>query len=264
MCFDSAGRADLGLVYGVADALGVANQPVRLAIRRLESAGEATQHGRGRGGVLERTGSNPFPDPVAAGRLRRARGLADGTVTWDGNWRLTSFSFPDERRADRDALRAALTRLGCVLLAPGLYLSTTDPRAPLSHYAPPAVRRLVGELIVAEVTKLDVAGVSDPAALVARLWSFAEAGDAYAIADAAVRADAGPHSDIGRIEHAARALRLAEPFARALALDPLLPPELVPARWSTRAIHARFSVAWDRYVETGGDLELYRQFKREV
>lgn len=263
-CFDSEGKADLGLVYGVASVLGVGDQPVRLAIRRIEAAGLAKQLGRGRSGTLLRTVPNPYPDPVSAGRLRRARAFANGELRWDGKWRLTSFSFADGRRAERDALRAALAKLGCVPIAPALYLSTGDPRVPLQHYASSPARDLTGELIVAEVTSLDIAGVRETGDIVERFWDFSEVLAAYERADRAISADHGPAASADPVGHAAAALLLSEPFALALGRDPLLPPELLPGDWPPRRVHERFTDTWKRYARSGSDIELYRLYRPEV
>ncbi|MET8622912.1 hypothetical protein ABZW30_03985 [Kitasatospora sp. NPDC004669] len=50
---------------------------------------------------------------------------------WDGLWRLYTFSVPERRRPERDALRTALTRFGAVALAPGAYVSPHDLLAEL-------------------------------------------------------------------------------------------------------------------------------------
>lgn len=259
-CFDGEGHASLRLVYDVATALGVDDQPVRLAIRRIETAGLARQEGRGRNGVLIRTTQDAPTDPVTAGRLRRALALEDESDPWDGLWRLTAFSLPDGRRADRDALRTAISRFGGVAIAPALYLSTNDPRPPLRHYAALPDPGVIDALIVAEASHIDIAGVDEPAAILARYWDLEPAIEAYRLADRVLDRFAPLPVPADAVDRAAAALRVSEPFAQALAVDPLLPNELLPADWPPRRVRRRFLQVWSTLIADAPDLDLYRQY----
>lgn len=263
-CFDSGGRASLRFVYDLAAELGIEDQPVRLAIRRIEAAGLARQEGRGRNGILIRTEGGTRTDPVTAGRLRRALALEDESDPWDGLWRLTAFSLPEGRRADRDALRSALSRFGGVSIAPALYLSTNDPRPPLRHYAALPDPAVIDRLIVAEVARIDIAGLDEPAEILERYWELDPVLEAYAVADRALTRfeTIEPSADPAR--RAAEALTLSEPFAQALAVDPLLPNELLPADWPPRSVRRRFVSAWARLTEDAPDLDLYRQYAADT
>lgn len=263
-CFDSTGHASLRFVYDLASTLGVDDQPVRLAIRRIEAAGLATQEGRGRNGVLVRSGATPRTDPVTAGRLRRALALEDESDPWDGLWRLTAFSLPEGRRADRDALRSGLSRFGGVSIAPALFLSTNDPRPPLRHYAALPDPEVIDQLIVAEVTRIDIAGLDDPSAILARYWDLGPVREAYGAADRALARFAAIDAADDPVRRAADALILSEPFAAALAIDPLLPNELLPADWPPRQVRRRFVEEWSRLTHGAPDLDLYRQYAAET
>lgn len=262
-CFDSSGRAPLHFVYDVARALGLEDQPVRLAIRRIEAAGLARQQGRGRAGVLVRLATAPRRDPVTAGRLRRARAL-ELRDSWDGLWRLTSFSLPEDRRSDRDALRAALARFGGVTISPALYLSFSDPRPPILAYGGLPDPDVVGLMIVAEAARIDIAGLTSPQEILARYWDLPAAIRSYARADRALTLAEGAGAPSTPVERAAAALRLSEPFAQALADDPLIPAELLPADWPPRDVRARFVEAWATFTAAGDDLDLYRQYAEEL
>lgn len=262
-CFDAADRAPLRLVYDVAAELGLADQPVRLAIRRLEAAGLARQEGRGRAGLLIRTEGTMRRDPVTAGRLRRARAL-ERAGGWDGLWRLTSFSLPEGRRADRDALRAALARFGGVPIAPALYLSFADPRPPITAYGALPDPAVVGLLIVAEVARIDIAGLTAPSEILARYWDLPAALRSYARAEQAVTDAESAPLPATPVQRAAAALRLSEPFAQALADDPLIPAELLPADWPPRRVRERFLDVWARFTAAGDDLALYRQYAADL
>lgn len=263
-CFDSDGRADLGFVYDVAAALGNHDQPVRLAIRRIESAGLANQIGRGRAGVLVRSTAGTHPDPVTAGRLRQARRLEMGEVPWDGMWRLTAFTLPEGRRSDRDALRSALTRFGGVPISPALYLSTHDPRPPIRHYASLPDPATVDQLIVAEVARIDIAGLTDPSEIVERFWDLQPTLTGYEVADRALDRFERAPIPTDPVQRAAAALELSEPFAAALAGDPLLPPPLLPSDWPPHRVRARFVSVWSRLAEGAPDIDLYHLYAPDV
>ncbi|MDR6867089.1 phenylacetic acid degradation operon negative regulatory protein [Microbacterium resistens] len=263
-CFDSAGRASLRFVYDLAEALGIDAQPVRLAIRRIEAAGIARQEGRGRAGTLVRTARGPRKDPVTAGRLRRARALEHVGDGWDGHWRLTSFSLPEERRADRDALRSALARFGGVTISPALYLSFSDPRPPILAYGGLPDPRVVDVMIVAEAARIDIAGLTDPADILARYWDLPAAALAYEQAERAIAVAEASPVPTSPVARAAAALLLSEPFAQALADDPLIPAELLPADWPPRRVRERFLGAWARLVDSAEDIDLYRQYAPDL
>ncbi|MFJ9842920.1 PaaX family transcriptional regulator C-terminal domain-containing protein [Kitasatospora sp. NPDC101155] len=255
-CFDPQGTASLDYVYDVAAAAGLSDQPVRLAIRRLEAAGVLRQEGRGRKGRLLLTDAGRLRADTDVRFIALAYAQDAGLAPWDGLWRLYTFSVPEQRRAERDALRVALTRLGAVALAPGAYVSPHD-----------LLEELVGEtseatvgtyLITAEATRLIGPGFTDAVAVAERLWPAADTIEAYQpLADTLgedSRADGSP------AELVAAALGLADAFSQAMEHDPLLPPELRPTPWPPSQLRQRFREKWDEIRRHAPDLSLFRAY----
>ncbi|MFD7451424.1 transcriptional regulator [Kitasatospora sp. NPDC059827] len=275
-CFDPQGTASLAYVYDLAAAAGLADQPVRLAIRRLEAAGVLRQEGRGRKGRLLLTDAGRLRSDTDVRLVRLAYAQDAGLAPWDGLWRLHTFSVPEQHRPERDALRTALTRLGAAPLAPGAYLSPHDLLAELVDETSEST---VGSyLITAEATRLTGPGFTDPASVAERLWPAADTLAAYrplaeALAEAlAAEPVATDHdspepigTDHGSTDHGstalvATALGLADAFGRALEHDPLLPPELRPVPWPPARLRHDFRERWAAIRRRAPDLSLFRAF----
>ncbi|MEV7601749.1 PaaX family transcriptional regulator C-terminal domain-containing protein [Kitasatospora sp. NPDC089797] len=255
-CFDPQGTASLAYVYDLAAAAGLADQPVRLAIRRLEAAGVLRQEGRGRKGRLLLTDTGRLRTDQDARFIALAYAQDAGRAPWDGHWRLHTFSVPEQHRPERDALRAALTRLGAAPLAPGAYLSPHDLRAELVTETSEST--VGGYLITAEATRLTGPGFTDPASTAERLWPAADTVRAYRpLADALAR-QSPTTSD--PTELVVAALELSDAFSRALEQDPLLPPELRPAPWPPSRLRNDFREQWTAIRDRAPDLSLFRAF----
>lgn len=269
--FDAAGHAPLDTVYDVGLALDVPEQTIRLALRRMQAAGELVQVGRGRAGRIERS-------PDALRRTKHEAAMLDfafaqdaGSHPWDGLWHLYAFSVPERARADRDALRSALLALGTAAVAPGMYVSPHDVGDDLATALP------AGEaarwLVRATTHDLALPDCSSPADIAERLWPsgptiaayepleqlLAEGPDGAGRAARADRLDAAYRPDNAdrpdstdrpdptasdEVAVTARALRLSEGLERGLAADPLLPNELRTSPWAPQRIRAAFLREW--------------------
>jgi phenylacetic acid degradation operon negative regulatory protein len=241
-CLDAlGGEVGLGDVFDVAGVLGVEEQPVRLALRRLVVAGAVVQSGRGRAALLTWTGAAGRRAALDAEYWRFAADLDRGVEQWDGVWSLLAFSVPESRRADRDALRAVLTRLGAAALTPGLYLSPYDLGPALTAELPGRDPAL--DLTVARASQVHHGGLPVEERI-PELWPLDDLRAEYAVLDRAVDRWA---------EHAAEGepvLRLAARIAVGAAVetavgpDPLLPPTLLPADWPGAWVRARVRALW--------------------
>lgn len=246
-CFDADGTAALSTVYDVAAALGVDDQPVRLAVRRLAAAGTVVQVGRGRAGSLHLTPAARLHGALDLEYWAFAQRQDDGLEPWDGRWRLIGFSVPESRRADRDALRTTLAHLGAAALAPGLFVSPHDLVEALDAELPG--RRVVTDLTTATATSV-LHGGRDLRHQVDVLWPLDTVRAGYErlereVAAWRARLD-GPRAATGEdavLETAAR-IALHSALDRALVPDPLLPPELLPAPWPGARARAAFSTLW--------------------
>ena len=240
-CFRADGVAPLDVVYDVGLVLGLAEQTVRLAIRRMQAAGELEQIGRGRAGRLERTSASEASARLDDRLLRFAFAQDGGDVAWDGRWRMYGFSVPESARSERDALRTALQQLGASILIPGLYVTPHDLGEELSL--------LLGEsdasrrLVVAESDRLSVGGATDVQMLAERLWPASGTLAAYEPLERELSASVIPSPE-DQVMTLAAAIRLREAFGHALASDPLLPPELRATPWRPIETRRRFLSVW--------------------
>lgn len=259
-CFDSAGIAELEMVYDVARAVGIADQPVRLAIRRMEARGLLRQEGRGRRGRLVRTEAGGTRERVDLGRLQFVAAQDAGVQTWDGRWRLFTFSVPESSRAERDSLRAGLVRLGAASLANGVYVSPFDLRDDLTDEV--AAATISRYLITAVVERLDGPGLGDPKQIAETLWPAADIEASYSgLAEAL-----GEAERLGAAAHVATrlacALTLASAFTHAVERDPFVPPELRSPDWAPPRLRSGFRVAWERIQRDVPDVRLFRAYDR--
>ncbi|WP_432542666.1 PaaX family transcriptional regulator [Kineococcus sp. SYSU DK002] len=242
--FCSAGRTPLAVVYDTANAAGLPDQPVRLAIRRLVAAGDVVQDGRGRAGTLTLT-------DAGRARLTRDRVAVDlalaqdaGHAPWDRTWRLIAVSVEETARAVRDTLRRNLIAVGAAPVSTGLYVSPHD------------LADLVGatdhrHFVLATATALRVHGHDDPHRIAEDLWPARPVDERYdALADLL---DTPAHPD-----PLVQQLRLAEGLERALRDDPLIPPELRPRPWRPAELRRRWAAAWAALADELGERGLHR------
>ncbi|GAA1579977.1 PaaX family transcriptional regulator [Leucobacter aridicollis] len=238
--FDAAGAAQLAAVYDVGLALGIPEQTVRLTLRRMQSAGELTQVGRGRAGRIERTSD-------ARARSRRDGALVAfafaqdaGAAPWDGAWHLYAFSVPEPARAERDALRAALTWLGAAPVVAGMYVSPHELSEELAGAVAPSI--LDRWLVRGTTADLAIPGASTPRQIAEALWPAEATLAAYAPLAKVLAVPAA--SPLDGVAATARALQLSEGLDRALAVDPLLPGELRDSSWQPRRLRDAFAAEW--------------------
>lgn len=236
----ATGSADLAQVYDAANVLGVDDQPVRLAIRRLHTAGLVEQVGRGRAGSILST---------ARGRRRHALDEAywdfairqdDGLTRWDGTWHLMAFSVPETLRAERDRLRTALARLGAAPLTPGLFVSPHD-------LVPALEAETGGEvdafLTTAVATHLRHAGrpLGDG---VADLWPLDDLAAGYRRLEDVMEHWAARRVPGDEVVALAGSLAVHCALDRAAGPDPLLPRELLPPDWPGARARTRLRREW--------------------
>lgn len=242
--------APLADVYDTANLAGIADQPVRLTIRRMISGGEVEQTGRGRAGTLELTESGRRRLERDRQSLTLVAAQDAGDAPWVRRWQLIAVTAPERERAVRDTLRRELLELGAVAVSTGLYVSAHDLAAEL----PDDVRPY---LSTATTDDLDVRGVTDPRAIAEALWPSAPLLAAYSLLDDALRTDASDTAAPAEV----RMLVLADALERAIRHDPLLPPELREEHWAPTATRAVWAERWRVLSEASGN-RLYRDWPR--
>lgn len=221
---------------------GISEGSTRTAISRMVAKGEL---------VAEHDGY------AVAGRLRErhARQQAGRTartaLDWDGSWELAVVVGNRRSAADRSALRRAMDERRAAEWREGVWLrpANLDPRRS------PTAAALIGEQCrLGRFTPDD-----DARHLAAELWDL----EGWAVRARELRRRLAPMRaplQRGRLDVLPDAFLLSATVLRHLAVDPLLPDELLSARWpgsALRADYAHFDTAfkavWRDWYRTFGE-----------
>ncbi|WP_029067980.1 PaaX family transcriptional regulator [Jonesia quinghaiensis] len=228
-----AGSVPLADIYDTANLAGIADQPIRLAIRRMVSSGDIEQTGRGRAGSLTLTNNGRRRLERDRESLTLAYAQDAGGVLWDGRWRLIAVTAPERERAVRDTLRRELYELGAVAISTSLYVTPHDIVAEL----PQDARRY---LSTASTGDLEVRGIAEPRSIAEALWPSKPTIAAYSPLAEAINRDASA-TDIPVV---VRMLLLADALEQAIREDPLLPLELRAVPWPPSEVRAAWADRW--------------------
>ncbi|MFF3959662.1 PaaX family transcriptional regulator C-terminal domain-containing protein [Streptomyces sp. NPDC001890] len=256
---------DTGELYAIAPLLGMTDQQVRLCVKRLVTEGRFTQEGRGRKAVLRATGATEQtlgPDvEFVAHAFRQDAGLAP----WDGIWHLVAFAVPETARSARDALRAALTRLGGAPVQGGLYISANA----WEPYVEDQARHLdvLDHLTLLTTDNLRHGNEHDPAVIARTLWPQNEIADRYqrlaSVAQSRLRR-LQEDTHLPSPQRLTIAVELAAEFTRAMEPDPLLPPELLPQPWLGTQARELVAQSWSllgKYTEESERVSLFQLYR---
>lgn len=267
MLVEALVRADLtvdtGELYATGNLLGMTDQQVRLCIKRLVAEGRFNHEGRGRRAVLRATGATGHALGLDVEFVAHAFRQDAGLAPWDGTWHLVAFAVPETARTARDALRAAVTRLGGAPIQGGLYVSAN----PWEPYVEDHARHLdvLGHLTFATTRDLRQGDQDEPAALAHALWPLGEIAERYHRLAAVARPRLErlrDHADLSEAQRLTIAVELAAEFTRAMEPDPLLPPQLLPRPWPGSEARALVARCWSLLNENAGqDSESTRLFR---
>jgi phenylacetic acid degradation operon negative regulatory protein len=211
------GLAWTSAVLAAFGRLGVAEKATRQALMRTSNAGWLTAEKVGRRTRWQLTAAAKRLLTEGAERIYSFGPAQD----WDGHWVLVQVRIPETDRRARHVVRTRLAWAGFGSLGPGLWIS------PHSGRQQEAVR-VLNEARVADDAHVFVArrtGLSDTRAMVAASWDLPEIGAEYDRFVAEFRAQTPGDVLI-------RQLELVHAWRRFPSLDPALPRELLPARWS--------------------------------
>ena len=205
---------------------------VLAAFRRLGIEEKATRQ------ALMRTAAAGWLEPEKLGRRTRWRlsasawrMLSDGAERiysfagpaehWDGRWLLVYARVPESDRRARHVVRSRLSWAGFGSLGAGLWIS---PHPDRSAEAIEVLRAagLDGDAHVFEATR---SGLGDVRVMVSAAWDLAAVEDQYEQFIEEFR-DPAPGDVL------ARQVELVHAWRRFPSVDPALPRELLPARWS--------------------------------
>lgn len=230
----SDGTAWTSAVLAVFGRLGVEEKATRQALMRTAAAGWLAGERVGRRTRWRLTGS--------AWRLltdgaQRIYSFAGPAPEWDGRWLLVATRIPEGDRRARHVVRTRLTWAGFGALGAGLWIS---PHPDRQDEAIGALRD-AGVAQDAHVFVATRTGLGDVADMVAQAFDLAAVEDQYEqfIAEFA----GGDPADV-----LVRHLELVHAWRRFPSIDPALPRELLPARWSGLAAARLFAGRHERWA----------------
>ncbi len=242
------GSAWTSAVLDVFGRLGVEEKTTRQALMRTAAAGwlHADKVGRRTKWRLSDSARQLLTD--GAERIYSFSGAARD---WDGRWLLVSVRIPDSARRARHVVRSRLTWAGFGSLGAGLWISPHTGREAEAA----GVLRAAGVAGDAQLFVATRSGLGDVRDMVAAAWDLTAVEEQY---ERFVAEFAPAQAGQDRADDAlARQIELVHAWRRFPAIDPVLPRELLPSRWSGIAAarlfadrHAQWSAAarleWQR------------------
>lgn len=204
-----------GGVLAVLERLGIGEHATRATLGRMSRRGLLRTVRRGRQAFLALTEHGTTV-------LRDGQRRLDGEVVeryWDGRWTLLTFSVPEARRADRQALRTRLAWFGFGPLRSGLWVSTS------ATDVSPALAEL-DLLDHAEVFRAEAFMWTDPTRIAREAWNLPEIATGYD--EFLHRWTDRTHDDLDELS---RRVQLGAEWLLVIRQDPVLPVALLPKDW---------------------------------
>jgi phenylacetic acid degradation operon negative regulatory protein len=215
------GTAWTSAVLAVFARMGIAEKATRQALMRTSQAGwlRSEHDGRRAKWVLTPAARRMLTD--GAERIYSFGRPAD----WDQRWVVVSVRIPESDRRARHVVRTRLSWAGFGALAAGLWISPHSRRASEAE----RVLRDAGVGDEANVFVAERTGLGGIKTMVATAWDLPSVETAYEIFTAEFRGQSPADVLVRQIE-------LVHAWRRFPSIDPALPYELLPARWTgTRA-----------------------------
>jgi phenylacetic acid degradation operon negative regulatory protein len=239
----SEGAAWTSAVLAAFERLGVAEKATRQALMRTSNAGwlYAEKVGRRTRWLL-----TPAAKRLLTDGAHRIYSFGPAHA-WDGKWVLVQVRIPESDRRARHVVRTRLAWAGFGSLGPGLWLSPHTSREPEAI----KVLTAAGVASDAHVFVARRTGLSEEKEMVAAAWDLPEIEAEYENFVTEFRAPSVPGDVL------LRQLEMVHAWRRFPALDPSLPRELLPARWSGIKAAELFADRHERWLE-----DARREWKR--
>lgn len=222
--------------------VGVEEKAVRQALARSATEGWLASEKQGR---RTRWRLTPSGRRLLTEGAARIFGFGATVAGWDRRWLIVLAGAPESDRKLRHMLRTRLAWNGLGNLSPGVWVSPYADREA-------AIRDVLRQIGVAETATVFVGSLGDltEAQRVARqAWDLAEIELAYEDFLDEVKA-LRPRSAAGTF---AAQTRLVQEWRRFPFLDPALPQELLPDRWSGAQAVMLFHDRHDTWQATAND-----------
>jgi phenylacetic acid degradation operon negative regulatory protein len=212
------GTAWTGAVLAAFARLGIEEKATRQALMRTAAAGwlEAEKHGRRTRWRLTGSARRLLTDGA-----ERIYSFTGPTEDWDGRWLLVSARVPESDRRARHVVRSRLNWAGFGSLGAGLWISPHPDREAEAVQ----VLRDAGVADDAHVFVAIRSGLADVRVMVAAAWDLTAVEEQYE--QFIEEFEPGPPTDA-----LTRQIELVHAWRRFPSIDPALPRELLPARWS--------------------------------
>jgi phenylacetic acid degradation operon negative regulatory protein len=215
---EGGGTAWTSAVLAVFVRLGVEEKTTRQALMRTAASGWLDAEKVGRRTRWRLTAS---AQKMLTEGAERIYSFAGPPESWDGRWLLVYTRIPESDRRARHVVRSRLSWAGFGSLGGGLWISPHPDREDEAI----AVLREAGVAADAHVFVARRSGLADVQVMVTAAWDLGAIEEQYE----------GFLEEFGGTAPAdvlARQVELVHAWRRFPALDPALPRELLPARWS--------------------------------
>ena len=213
-----SGTAWTSAVLAALARLGIEEKTTRQALMRTAASGWLDAEKAGRRTRWRLTASAQKMLTEGADRIYSFAGPAE---SWDGRWLLVYARIPESDRRARHVVRSRLSWAGFGSLGPGLWISPHPGRENEAI----SVLREAGVAADAHVFVARRSGLAEVPTMVAEAWDLGAIEEQYEAFLEEFRA-AAPADVL------ARQIELVHAWRRFPAVDPALPRELLPARWS--------------------------------
>ena len=246
------GSAWTSAVLDVSGRLGVEEKTARQALMRTAAAGwlHADKVGRRTRWLLSDSARQLLTDGA-----ERIYSFAGSARDWDGRWLLVWVRIPDSDRRARHVVRSRLTWAGFGSLGAGLWISPHTSREAEAA----GVLRAAGVAGDAQVFVAARSGPGDVRDMVAAAWDLTAVEEQYEHFLAEFTPPPGSREAAGDV--LARQIELVHAWRRFPAIDPVLPRELLPARWSGIEAARLFS---DRHAQWSASARLEWQRLNDI
>jgi len=226
----ASGSIAIGSLVRLLNYFGVSQQAIRSAVSRMKRNGLLRVERKGARSLYSMTAKSKRTIEAAAVRIFQ---FPSHQGSWDGQWRLITYSVPEPDREARDRLRSELEWLGFGMLTNALWISPHDHSQEIETLADSL--GLCGRI---ETFTARHTGFSSPREIVERCWDMPSINSRYAafvkkfkpLYDEHLRLLANG-KDIDPSQYFVRRFNLIHEFRRFPYLDPELPAELLPADW---------------------------------
>jgi len=212
------GTAWTSAVLAAFARLGIEEKTTRQALMRTAASGWLDAEKVGRRTRWRLTASAQKMLTEGAGRIYSFTGPGE---SWDGRWLLVYARIPESDRHARHVVRSRLSWAGFGSLGGGLWISPHPDREAEAI----GVLREAGVDADAHVFVARRSGLADVQVMVSTAWDLGAIEDQYEKFIEEFRATAP--ADV-----LARQVELVHAWRRFPAIDPVLPRELLPARWN--------------------------------